>query len=326
MHFIHSIRAISVAALAWAALCGTAMAQVPLPPPLHQPGMLQSVKPTPISPGGAIQLPNRPLDAKPLPSVTPFSPSLPTLKAGCSPGGDPVKATLTIVPQVVRSGMPVEMHVRTVCPVGFGARQEFTGQSTGTTDRAGGDTMMAFLRQIPANFWPGGTTELVIRFTPTGLGSSVPVTVFTTTVVETLPDHRQVRIKAPAANVRIEGDGAPAAPPPAREPPPPPLPPRCDPTISLNAVPTAVIGGSLVPVDITLSCALPTEAVVQIISSNVNLLPNPPGGTVRMPANTTRFQVQLQAQRVGTGSVTLRAVLSQPAGRMSETDTVLIQN
>jgi hypothetical protein len=178
--------------------------------------------------------------------------------------------------------------------------------------------MVDFLNQIPRSFWQPDATSLVIRFTPRGLAANS---------LTNLSSYTQYprRVASNVLPLRIEGSGSSAgAPPPASAP--APTAPRCDPAVTLNAIPTAVIGGANVPVDITFSCALAGESVVQIISSNENLLPRPPGGTVRMPANATRMQFNLQATRTGNGSVTLRAVLSQPAGRMSEPDSVIIQN
>ncbi len=293
----------------------------PLPTPLpggslaspNQPG-----KPGQAPPVQQPQLPTRPFDAKPLQPIGPQVGGNPNLKVACPPDGDPLKLTLEVTPKPLRSGMPVELRLSTQCPVKNQQLVEFTGFAPGVTDRAAGDTLVAFLNQIPRTYWQPGSSAHVVSVTPRGLAAS-----FSFNLKGRLSQPRVIFSNEVA--VPIQGNGSSTdAPQPASAA--APTSPRCDPSITLNAIPTAVIGGANVPVDISFSCALTVESVVQIISSNEALLPRPPGGTVRMPANTQRMQFSMQAARAGSGTVTLRAVLSQPAGRMSEPDSVIVQN
>ncbi len=263
-------------------------------------------------------LPNRPLDAKPLQPIAPQTPTNANLITPCPSDGDPLRLTLQVAPATLKSGTPVELRLFTVCPVKNSQLVEFTAFAPGVTDRAAGDTMAALLNQIPRTFWQPGSSAHVVRYTPRGLAAS-----FSLNLKGRLSQPRTLFSNEFA--VRVEGNGGSASvPPPSNTA--TSAAPGCDPTITLNAIPTAVIGVANVQVDISYSCPLPVESVVQIISSNETLLPRPPGGTVRMPAHTQRMQLNLQATRAGTGTVTLRAALSQPAGRMSEPDSVIVQN
>lgn len=322
--------------LAFLAAAGSASAQPTPPlitggtgtPPLPTPlpggslaGPIQPGKPgqaTPLQQPQQPQLPTRPLDAKPLQAIGPQGAGNPNLKVTCPPDGDPLKLTLEVAPKPLRSGMPVELRLSTQCPVKNQQLVEFTGFAPGVTDRAAGDTLVAFINQIPRTYWQPGSSSHVVSVTPRGLAAS-----FSLNLKGRLSQPRLLFSNEVA--VPIQGNGSSTgAPQPASAA--APTVPRCDPSITLQAAPTAVIGGANVTVDVSFSCALTVESVVQIISSNEALLPRPPGGTVRMPANTQRLQFIVQATRTGSGTVRLRAALSQPAGRMSEPDSVIVQN
>jgi len=177
--------------------------------------------------------------------------------------------------------------------------------------------MVAFLNQIPRSNISAGSTTATVRLTPRGLANSVSLMLSARTL-------QPLTLTSNAVAVRIEGDGIAAASPGSN---PAVAGPGCQPTLSLNMIPTAVIGGANVPVDLRMSCALTQEAVVQIITSNATLLPGPPANLVRIPAGQTALQFQLNAGRTGSGTVTLRALLSNPAfGGMTPADSLSVAN
>jgi hypothetical protein len=260
-------------------------------------------------------MPNRPLDSNPL---KPLEPSLgnPTgLKNKCL--GSPVQITLNVVPVTIRSGTPVELRITTQCPSKETQAIEFDAVAPGNNSRGAGETMVTFLNQIPRSNISAGSSTATVRLTPRGLTNSVSLTLSAKTL-------KPLTITSNAVAVRIEGDGIAATAPGSGS---GAVNPVCQPTLSLNMIPTAVIGGATVPVDLRLSCALTQEATVQIITSNANLLPGPPANLVRIPAGQTAVQFQLTAGRTGSGTVSLRALLSNPAmGGVTPVDSLAVAN
>ncbi len=282
------------------------------------PGIVQPGKPQPglSSPGSTGGLtpatPRRPFDPSPI--VNPKFPGAggPTLP--CSADGNPRKVFVRATPSQVRPGSPVTLRVSVECPPKTSQRIDFTGSAPGVTDRSAGETMAAFLNQIPGTTLPAGALFVETTFTPRSLSASVNLNLTAAT--------QQPRVVSAPTTVSITGDGVAAAP--TVRPTAPAA--GCVPRVTLNALQTGVIGGANVTVDLTLSCSPAGGALVQIITQPGNLLPGPPGGTVTIPAGQTRTQLTLQAARQGSGNVTLRAVMSQPPGGISETDTVSVSN
>lgn len=297
--------ATSCSSLVWLAFAGLAQAQQPALPnnalvPSPKPGITTPLQPT---------IPNRPLDANPLNPMEPSFGNPTGLKNKCF--GSPVRITLEVVPATVRSGTPVELRITTQCPTKETQSIEFSTAAPGSNTRSAGEAMVAFLNQIPRSNINAGSSTATVRFTPRGLTNSVSLTLTAQTL-------KPLTVTSNSFAVRIEGDGVPVAPAisPAAE---------CRPTLSLNMIPNAVIGGASVPVDLRLTCALTQDATVQIISSNETLLPGPPANLVRIPAGQTAMQFQLIAGRTGPGTVTLRALLSHPAiGGMTPADSLSI--
>ncbi len=298
--------ATSCSLLVWLALAGLAHAQQPALPnnalvPSPKPGITAPLQPT---------LPNRPLDANPLKPIAPNFGNPTGLANNCL--GSPVRITLEVVPATVRSGTPVELRVTTQCPSKETQAIEFNAIAPGSNTRGAGETMVAFLNQIPRSNITAGSSTATVRLTPRGLTNSVSMTLSATT-------QKPLAVTSNAFAVRIEGDGVPVAAPASR-----PV-AECRPTLSLNMIPNAVIGGGSVPVDLRLTCALTQDATVQIISSNETLLPGPPANLVRIPAGQIAMQFQLIAGRTGSGTVTLRGLLSHPAiGGMTPADSISI--
>ncbi len=267
------------------------------------PGLEPKLQITPVAP-------KRPADPSPI--LDPKRPgSGPTLP--CPTDGHPRKVAVSLTPSQVRSGTPVKVRVSVECPLKETQRIDFSASSPGTTDRAAGETLAAFVNQIPRTLLQAGTSSVETSFTPRGLANSVNLNLTAAT--------ERPRVVSTPATVSITGDGGTSAPPAA-----PTTPPAagCSPTVTLDAVQAAVAGGANVTVNLTLSCSPPGGAIVQIITQPAALLPGPPGGTVTIPAGQTRAQITLQAARQGSGTVTLRAVMSQPAGGASPTDTVSV--
>jgi len=302
--------ATSCSLLAGVALAGLAQAQQPVLPsptalPSPKPGITSPLQPT---------LPNRPLDGNPLNPIQPNFGNPTGLKNNCL--GGPVRITLEVVPTTVRTGTPVELRVTTQCPPKETQAIEFNANAPGNNPRGAGETMVAFLSQIPRSNLTAGSTATTVRFTPSGLANPV-------TMVLTATTRKPTTVTSNTVSLRIEGDGI-AATTPGN---PVTVGPVCQPTLSLNMIPTAVIGGANVPVDLRMSCALTQEAAVQIISSNATLLPGPPANMVRIPAGQTALQFQLNAGRTGSGRVTLRAMLTNhPSAPISPADTLSVDN
>lgn len=278
-----------------------------------QPGKPQPGFPSPGSTGAlAPAAPRKPLDPSPI--VNPKLPGAggPTLP--CGSDGNPRKVFVRATPSQVRSGSPVTLRVSVECPVKTDQRIDFNFNAPGVTDRSAGETMVAFVNQIPRTTLSAGSLFVETTFTPRGLTTSVNFNLTAAT--------QQPSVASGPTTVSITGDGVAVAP--TVRPTAPAA--GCVPRVTLNALQTGVIGGANVTVDLTLSCAPAGGAVVQVITQPGSLLPGPPGGTVTIPAGQTRFQLTLQAARQGSGNVTLRAVMSQPAGGISETDTVSVSN
>lgn len=301
-----------------------APAQNPAPPPGSPgtsnpaPGQPQPGQPQPGLPPGGLQPGGvkKPLDSPPL--LTPRQP-------GAGPGGlgipcptdssNPRKVSVRVTPSAVRSGTPVTIRATVECPFRSALPVSFSGSAPGVTDRGAGDTMVAFLNQIPrSKTIAAGALFVEATFTPQGLANTVSFNLTAST------DNPRI-VSAPFV-VAITGNGVAAAP--TAVPTNPPA--GCVPGVTLNVVQSAVIGGANVTLDLTLSCAPPGGTTVQIITQPNTLLPGPPGGTVNIPAGQTRAQSTLQAARTGNGTVTVRALVSQPAGGPGSNDSVIITN
>lgn len=281
-------------------------------PGIAQPGKPQPGLPSPGSTGGLAPVtPKKPFDPSPI--INPKLPGAGGPALPCGSDSTPRKVFLSATPSQVRSGTPVKLRTSVECPVKTNQQIDFTAVAPGVTDRSAGETFVAFLNQIPTTTLPAGSLFVETTFTPRGLTTSVNLNLTAAT--------QKPRVVSGPTAVSITGDGVAAAPT-VR----PTVPAAgCVPTVTLNALETAVISGANVTVQLTLSCAPAGGAVVQVITQPDNLLPGPPGGTIAIPAGQTRAQLTLQAARQGSGTVTLRAVMSQPPGGISPTDTVRVE-
>lgn len=230
--------------------------------------------------------------------------------------------TLEVVPTTIRIGTPVEIRLTPRCPFKGRTVYSFDVLQTGGTPA----NVYSYLQGQIARFSdnPNKNAELsgttVIRYTQqlNSYREAVQLTVSAHPVGVGRTEYGVSN----SVVLNFEGVGATA---PAAEAPTSATP--CRPTLSLNALPSAVIGGALVAVDLGLSCALAEDATVQIITSNANLLPGPPPNTVLIPVGQTTKRFQLTASRTGSGPVTLRAVLAQPAfGGMTPPDSLTVTN
>ena len=247
-------------------------------------------------------VPTRPLDSNPL--STPRT----SLTPRCPTNGDPVSLSVRASPDTIRNGTQVELTVTVGCPMTRPQVVAFSGSVPTPVSDAVNQTYHFFINQIPSTTLAAGATSVVTRFTARGLSTTVPIQL-----------QAEITGQHPLASswvaIRIEGDGSVVSTPTA---------PVCNPTATFNIIETAVISGANVNAEVNLSCALAVESIWQIVSSNHEILPGPPGGTLRLAAGSLKLQFQLTASRTTGGTVTLRAVRSFPAGGVTNSDSVTV--
>ena len=242
------------------------------------------------------------------------------LASHCPAELGPKKLTLEVTPTTISNGSPVEILITPQCP--FKGRVYLRSEVVQTAGNAGMSNGMSYVWLFQGQISNGSapilenTGTTVIRFAQRpGIREPFQLQLRMATSATGYPS-----IDSNNVVLNFEGSSAQTATPPATD-------AQCRPTLTLNVLPSAVIGGATVPVELRLSCALAQDASVQILSSNANLLPGPPANTVTIPAGQTSFQFQLTAARNGTGTVSLRALLSQPAiGGMTPPDTLTVTN
>lgn len=309
-----SIRTIVLATSCLAAIPAAQAQEQPGVPVPARPGT-QPLPGAPVTPGNPVimprptlERPQTPLEPAPLKAPEPVRP------VPCLPNAGPGPASVSASPAVIRDGVPVTLTVTFQCawPATLTSAYlvSFTGSSP-STDRAAGETMVAFLNQIPRTQVMGGASSVSARFTPRGLVAPV---VFQLKAEVATPR----RIGTPAVTVNLAGGGQ------ALPPPPPPPNPGCRPVLTMNARETAVTAGALVHVDLTLSCTPSTPVQVQILSTRSDLVAPPPGGLVTIPAGRAALTAELTSSRTAFGTTTIRALLSNPAGNTTPGDDVIV--
>lgn len=307
-----SIRTIILGTTMLAAIPAAHAQELPAP---SRPGVPATTPVNPVNPGSPT-VTTRPIEAPRSPlAPAPIQPPAPARPIACLPNAGPGPIAVSASPTSVCDGVPVTLTVSFQCPWPTsltGAYPVTFTASSSSTDRDAGNTMIAFLNQLPRTQVRGGAPSVSASFTPRGLAASV-----------TMQLRAQVEtpraLTSPAIAVSITGSGQSAPTTPTT-----PTADGCRPTLGLNALESGVTAGGRVRVDLTLSCALSGPAVVQILSSQPNLVLPPPGGTVTIPAGRTTFRVELDSSRTENGASLLRAVLSQPAGNMTTGDEVRV--